>query len=95
MLSALVTPQATSGVLIGFAPSEGFFWIIGIIESSTIGDPLLPQLQLINLSSNILNLVKGELIVGQSSGAVASLVSTTGTNQANIINLNENTFKSK
>ena len=67
--------------------------VLAIIESSTTGDPLLPKLQLVNLSSNILNSVKGELVIGQSSGAVASLVSTTGTNQVNIVNLNENIFK--
>ena len=66
--------------------------VIAIVESSTTGDPTLPYLQLINLTSNVLNSVKGELIVGKSSGAVAILVSSVGTNQIDIVYLNENLF---
>ena len=66
--------------------------IIAIIESSTSDGPTLPYLQLLNISSNILNSVKGELIVGKNSGAVANLVSSTGTNQIDIVYLNENVF---
>ena len=66
--------------------------IIAIIESSTPNDPSLPYLQLVNISSNILNSVKGELIIGTNSGAVANLVSSTGTNQIDIVYLNENIF---
>ena len=39
-----------------------------------------------------LNSVKGELIIGKSSGAVAILVSSVGTNQIDIVYLNENLF---
>ena len=66
--------------------------IVGIIESSTTGDPSLPFIQLTNLSSNILNSVKGELIIGQISGAVAVLISSNGTNQVDIVYQNENIF---
>ena len=66
--------------------------VIAIIESSTSGDPSLSYLQLINLSSNILNSVTGELIVGTNSKSVATLVSSTGTNQIDIVYLNENIF---
>ncbi len=66
--------------------------IIAIIESSTDGDPSLPSLQLLNISSNLLNAVKGELIVGNDSGAVATLVSSVGANTVDMVYLNENLF---
>ena len=68
------------------------FEIVAIIESSNSNDPSLPFIQLTNLSSNILNSVKGELIVGQISGAVATLISSVGTNQVDIVYENENIF---
>jgi hypothetical protein len=67
--------------------------VLAIIESSSTSDPILPSVQLINLSSNILNAVQGELIVGQNSDAVAALVSSSGTNQIYFVYLNENTFR--
>jgi hypothetical protein len=66
--------------------------IVAIIESSNTSDPTLPFIQLTNLSSNILNSIRGELIVGQTSGAVATLISSSGTNQVDIVYKNENIF---
>jgi len=66
--------------------------IVAIIESSNSNDPTLPFIQLTNLSANILNAAKGESIVGQTSGAVAILISSTGTNQVDIVYTNENIF---
>ena len=66
--------------------------IVAVIESSTTNDPSLPYLQITNLSSNILNAVKGEIIIGEKSGAVGMLVSSSGTNQIDFVYMNENTF---
>ena len=66
--------------------------IIGIFESSTSSDPILPNITLTNLNSNILNLVKGERIVGNDSNAVAVVVSSNSTNVVEFVYLNENSF---
>lgn len=66
--------------------------IIGIYESSTSSDPILPSITLIDLNSNILNLVKGERIIGNDSNAVAVVVSSNSTNVVELAYLNENLF---
>ena len=66
--------------------------IIGIFESSTSSDPILPNITLTNLNSNILNLIKGERIVGNDSNAVAVVVSSNSTNVVEFVYLNENSF---
>lgn len=66
--------------------------VLGIFESSSSSDPVLPSLTLTNLNSNILNAVKGERIVGEKSNAVAVLISTNGTNSVRFVYLNENRF---
>ena len=66
--------------------------VLGIFESSDINDPSLPKLTLINLTSNILNTIAGELVIGANSGAVAYLVVNNGTNLIEFVYANENTF---
>jgi hypothetical protein len=66
--------------------------IIGVYESSTSSDPVLPNITLTNLNSNILNLVKGERIIGNDSNAVAVVVSSNSTNIVELSYLNENLF---
>ncbi len=66
--------------------------VIGIFESSGTTDPQLPKLVLTNLNANILNAIRGETIIGSTSGAAASYVTTNGTNEAEFVYLNENVF---
>ena len=66
--------------------------VLGVFESSDINDPSLPKLTLINLNSNILNSIVGELIVGSNSGAVGFLVLNNGTNLVEFVYANENSF---
>lgn len=67
--------------------------VIDIIESSTSSSPTLPYLIFINLNSTISNTIKGEKLVGETSKAIAQLVSVdAGTNRANFVYLNDNRF---
>jgi hypothetical protein len=66
--------------------------VIGIFESPSTSTPTLPSITIIGLNSNILNLIKGERIVGKDTGAVATLVSNDGTSTVNFVYLNENIF---
>jgi hypothetical protein len=66
--------------------------IIGVFESSTSSDPILPNITLTNLNSNILNLIKGERISGSESNSVAVVVSSNSSNVVEFVYLNENSF---
>jgi hypothetical protein len=66
--------------------------ILGIYESSTTADPSLPRIYFSSLNSSINNFIKGERIVGETSGAVAAFVSSDGINSIEIVYLNENRF---
>lgn len=66
--------------------------ILGIYESSTNSDPNLPKITLSSLNSSVNNLLKGERLVGQTSGAVASFVASDSVNTIDIVYLNENRF---
>jgi len=66
--------------------------VLGIFESTDENEPDLYKLQFLNLNSNILNSIVGEVIYGETSNARALLVSTNGTNQVDIVYVNENTF---
>jgi hypothetical protein len=66
--------------------------LLGIFESSDSNEADLPKLELTNFNVNILNSINGELIRGQNSNAIATLVSNNGTNQVEFIYANENTF---
>jgi hypothetical protein len=66
--------------------------LLGIFESSDSNEPDLPKLELTNFNANILNSIKGELIRGESSNAVATLVNNNGSNQIEFVYVNENTF---
>lgn len=66
--------------------------LLAVYEASDENDPDLPKLILTNLNSNILNAIRGEFISGKQSGAVASLVTSNGTNQIEFVYRNENSF---
>ncbi|NDB30464.1 hypothetical protein EB151_13075, partial [archaeon] len=65
-------------------------FVSGVFESSDTNDADLPKLEVINLNANILNAVKGEMIYGETSNAMAMFVSTNGTNQLEFVYANEN-----
>ena len=66
--------------------------VVGVFESSNTEDAELPKLEVVNLNSNILNAIKGEIIYGEQSNTMALFVSTNGTNQLEFVYVNENTF---
>ena len=49
--------------------------VLGIYESSTTGDANLPSISLINRSAELTDTIQGELVVGETSGATAKVVS--------------------
>ena len=49
--------------------------VLGIYESNTTGDANLPSISLINRSAELTDTIQGELVVGESSGATAKVVS--------------------
>jgi hypothetical protein len=67
-------------------------FVSGVFESSDNTDAELPILEVVNLNANILNAVKGEMIYGKTSNAMAMFVSTNGTNRLEFVYANENTF---
>jgi hypothetical protein len=67
-------------------------YVSGIFESSNSQDAELPKLEVVNLNANILNGIKGEIIYGERSNAMALFVSTNGTNQLEFVYINENAF---
>ena len=62
-----------------------------VFESSTTGDPTLPNITLINRSADLTNSIQGELVVGEISGAVGRVVTSAATN-IDIIYKNEERF---
>ena len=66
--------------------------VLGIYESSTVNDPTLPRIHFSALNSSIGNLIRGERVIGGTTGAVAAFVSSDGNNIAEIVYLNENRF---
>ena len=50
-----------------------------IFESNSVSNPLLPKITLINKSASLTNAIQGELIVGDTSGATARVVTKTAT----------------
>lgn len=69
--------------------------ILAVFESSDTNEPDFYKLQIINLNANILNSIKGEIIYGETSNARALLISNNGSNQVDIVYVNENTFISE
>jgi hypothetical protein len=67
-------------------------FVAGVFESSDSNDAELPRLEVVDLNANILNAIKGEIIYGQSSNAIAKFVATNGTNQLEFVYINENAF---
>jgi len=68
-------------------------YVAGIYESSDENDADLPKIEVIDLNANILNAIKGEIIYGETSEAMAIFVTTNGTNQIEFVYFNENTFQ--
>lgn len=66
--------------------------VMGIYESSTIADPTLPRIHFSALNSSIANLIRGERVIGSTTGAVAAFVQSDGNNVVEIVYLNENRF---
>ena len=69
--------------------------VVAVFESNDANDPELPKLTLTNFNANVLNTIKGEKIIGQTSGAVATLVDNNSTNQVEFVYLNEQSFSTE
>jgi hypothetical protein len=66
--------------------------ILAIYESSTTQDPKTPEIGLSNISSNILNAVKGEQIVGTTSNSIGYFINYLNNSQIEFTEANENNF---
>jgi hypothetical protein len=68
----------------------------GVFQSSTSDAPILPWVTLTGIfpDSNLDNLVSGELIIGQESGAVAIYVEKKSSSQINLVYKNDIAFTS-
>jgi hypothetical protein len=66
--------------------------VLAIFESSSTNNPNIPKLVLENISTNILNAVKGEQILGSSSKAVGYFVGYLSSNEIEYVLANENKF---
>lgn len=66
--------------------------IVGIFESSSENDPIIPSFTVNSISGNIINLIKGEQIVGKNSKAVATLVNTDSSSKIFFCYLNDKSF---
>ena len=62
-----------------------------VFESSTTSNPILPNIALVNRSSDLTNTLQGELVVGSTSGAVARVV-TSAAGNVDIVYKNELRF---
>jgi hypothetical protein len=62
-----------------------------VFESSTTGNPILPNITLINRSQDLTNTLQGELVVGNVTGAVARVVTSAASN-VDIVYKNELRF---
>ena len=49
--------------------------VLGVYQSNTVGDANLPSISLINRSAELTDTIQGEIVVGESSGATAKVVS--------------------
>jgi len=67
--------------------------VLAVLESSSQTDPQFPVLVLSNLNANILNALRGEKMVGQTSGAAAVFVDSNGSNEVDFVYRNENAFE--
>jgi len=67
-------------------------FVSAIFESSDANAPDLPKLEVVDLNANILNAIKGEIVYGEISRALAMFIETNGTNQFGFVYINENTF---
>jgi hypothetical protein len=67
--------------------------IIGIYESSNSNDPILPTFTVSSISENIINLIKGENIIGSDTKTVATLIDTDNISKVTFGYLNDKVFK--
>jgi hypothetical protein len=68
------------------------FEVHGVFQSSTEADPQLPEISISGLDTSDISI--GELIIGQSSGAVAICVDAPSSSSVSFIYKSENTFLS-
>ena len=66
--------------------------VLGIFETSDNNEAELPKLEIEDLNANILNSISGEVIQGQDSRAIATLISNNGSNIVEFVYGNENEF---
>jgi hypothetical protein len=67
--------------------------ILAIFESNDSNDPTIPSLTVSNQSNTFINYLNvGEKIIGNSSGAIARVVSVVSSNQITFVYENEKTF---
>lgn len=66
--------------------------LVGIFESTTSSNPILPSFTVSSSSGNIVNLIKGEKIIGKDSNAIATVVSNDSINKVVFCYLNDNNF---
>lgn len=66
--------------------------VLAIYESSDTSSPSAPKLTLSNISNNILNSVKGEKIIGNTSNAVGYLITYLNSTDIEYVEANENKF---
>lgn len=63
-----------------------------VYQSNDNNDPTLPSITLVNISAAISSLTPGEVIIGNTTKAVALVVSVSGNNKVNVVFSNTKTF---
>lgn len=66
--------------------------LLAVYESSDVNNPKAPKITLSNLSSNILNAIKGEKIIGTDSNSVVYYINYLSSNEIEYVEANENKF---
>jgi len=66
--------------------------VLGIYQSSSTADPEIPSLVLSTPSSSILNVIKGEKIIGSNSNSVGYFVGYLNSTKIEYVGANENAF---
>lgn len=66
--------------------------VLAVYESSTTNNPVAPKISLSNISSSLLNGVRGEKIIGSTSNAVGYLIGYLNSTDVEYVSANENEF---
>lgn len=66
--------------------------VLGIYESNDDSDPKVPRVSLVNISSSILNAIRGEKIIGETSNTVGYYINNLSSSQIEYAEVNENKF---